>query len=95
MSATRIAMNPNRSKCLSCQAPIVWALTAKQRPIPINAEPTNDGRYYLVTDGYGITAHHAGSLPMRTTFAHLKAGAPMHTAHFATCPHANAHRKPK
>jgi hypothetical protein len=68
----------------------VWAVTDNGKNIPLDATPTEDGN---------IAAH-------RDTTGQLRARVLRHgdtvaeweirgTAHWATCPHADQHRKPK
>jgi len=66
-------------KCASCGAPIIWALTERGRRMPLDATPTTGA--ILLT---------SASSPVPTA----KFG-PVYTSHFATCPHADQHRKPK
>lgn len=68
--------------CKSCEASIVWAeMEASRRPHPIDAAPTPDGRFALVTGKlHNYTAEDARLHRER------------YTSHFATCPHAGEWR---
>lgn len=72
-------------KCRSCNAEIVWAKNEKTGKLaPLDAEPSADGNIRLGPDGtYEIVVP---SYRPRTN---------LHTSHFATCPGAGKHRKPK
>lgn len=74
-------------RCRSCDAPIRWARTeARDLPMPLNPEPTEEGNVQLVNGKARVLAGfdllHAGD-----------AGEPLYRAHFATCPNATEHRK--
>lgn len=56
-------------RCRSCKAPIVWLKTAKDKPMPVNADSVHPGDMALELG--------------------------KHVSHFATCPDANTHRKPR
>jgi hypothetical protein len=82
-STGRCAMS-EPSRCRSCQAPIIWAVTAEGRKMPVDAAPHQDGRLVLSwkEDGWQVrVAPHGGSLTQR------------HRPHFATCPDADSWRK--
>lgn len=74
--------------CSSCPAQIIWARTAATgTPMPINAEPDPDGNLVLRPGPDGPRALKRD--------AHLHFGATTYTSHFATCPAAAAHRRPR
>lgn len=72
------------STCRSCGAPVRWERTAAGKPIPLDPEPRPDGNLAFRDDG------RVYSLPQSTLD-----DVPRYVTHFATCPHANQHRKPK
>lgn len=78
--------------CRSCGAEIIWVLTQKGKRMPIDAEPREDGNIEIVKRDPGeppLVRYLTGSedtlpgfdLPDR------------YVSHFATCPHADQHRK--
>jgi len=70
-------------KCRSCGAPIVWAVSARGKRMPFNAEPTAAGTWHLEETAPGeVRAAHGP-------------GPDGHVSHFATCPNARQHRKGK
>lgn len=72
------------SRCRSCEAPITWAETESGKAMPLDAKPTRDGNMVLVRG--------------KTRFANeedRRLARPLYMSHFATCPDASAHRKPK
>lgn len=72
--------------CRSCGAPIMWAATPKGRRMPMDPEPTPAGNRQLVD--------RAGLAPLSLAVdATTPPEVPRYTAHFATCPNAQAHRK--
>jgi hypothetical protein len=69
--------------CRSCGAPILFALTATGRPMPIDRDAVLvDGNVVLGTDDSG-----------RPTARIVAAGEGTHRSHFATCPKADEHRR--
>jgi hypothetical protein len=75
------------ASCRSCGAPIVWAKTPRGKAMPLDATPAADGNIVLEEDNAGAIAH------VRT--AAFGGVGVFHKSHFATCPNANQHRKPK
>ncbi|HMG21752.1 MAG TPA: hypothetical protein VK607_10560 [Kofleriaceae bacterium] len=70
------------SACVSCGATIIWARTPADKRMPVDAKPDPKGRLALVG---GIARER---LPLDDQM-----GRPAYTSHFATCPHAAAHRR--
>jgi hypothetical protein len=80
-----------RSACRSCKQPIVWARAeGSDRWMPMNAEPDANGTHVLMgwDDPPVATKVGAGEL----AFSEVRE---RYTSHFATCPNANDHRKPR
>jgi len=76
--------------CGSCGALIVWASTAHDKAMPVDAEPNPAGNVLLhARPGRGPLAEVVppGQL--------LMGGGQLRTSHFATCPHADQHRRPR
>lgn len=76
-------MNANRGRCRSCNASVVWAITATGRKMPVvkPADPTK-GNVQLRDDGNG---------ELRSVT--VKPGEGPYISHFADCPNGPAHRK--
>lgn len=76
------------SVCSSCGAPIIWTTTRGGKSMPVDLAPVADGNIELS----GLSA----SKPCAIVYAStpLVAGGPLHKSHFATCPHADQHRRP-
>ncbi len=86
--------------CSSCGARIFWAVTAMNgKSMPVNAEPDTDGNLDIqpaadprdppiahILEKHGRHRIPAGMQPR---------GFVRHMAHWATCPNADLHRKPK
>lgn len=71
------------SRCRSCDAPIVWALTAEGRDMPVDMAPHPKGNLLLVR-------RRDGKLEVAVVGTH---DGPRYRPHFATCPHAKLWRK--
>lgn len=76
----------NSTKCRSCGAPVIWARTPAGKRIPLDLTPTDDGNVLL--DDHG-TATVMGGLAV------WPPGAYRWTSHFASCPQAADHRRPR
>ncbi len=80
-----------RSKCKSCGAVIVWAFTPRGKRIPVDAAPdATKGNLVLVPNGFGHAMRLVASAVSSADF-----GALHYTSHFATCPQADEHRRPR
>lgn len=75
--------------CKSCGASILWAKTAGGKLMPVDVEPDAARGNVLVVDGKAEVL--AGDKLSDAFLARIQ----LHTSHFATCPGAAAHRKPK
>ena len=77
--------------CRSCKAPIRWALTDRGKRMPLDVEPNPLGEWRLA-------ARRPGELPRAVYVPEdLRAGlaGELMMPHFATCPHADQHRRRK
>jgi hypothetical protein len=72
------------SKCRSCGAEIKWVVMSGGKRMPLDAEPCDDGNVVEGDDG-----RYAVAVSIR------KSDRPRYKSHFATCPNASGHRKPK
>lgn len=71
--------------CRSCGAKIVWGVTEAEKAIPLDHPP--ERRLVLVgTRGYS-SSKHPGAPDVRSMLSFV--------AHFATCPNAAEHRRPR
>lgn len=75
--------------CRSCAAEIVWVLTRKGHRMPIDPEPGPDGN--LEIDDDGIANVLGDDDIVRARFE----GKALYLSHFATCPMASTHRRPR
>lgn len=81
--------------CRSCKAPMLWVVLPSGKRNPLDLEPTLKGNV-LVLPGpedwrLGVVVHDQDLLQeVRTLFADR-----LHTSHFATCPDADEHRRPR
>jgi hypothetical protein len=69
----------SNSTCRSCQAPLLWATTPKNRRIPLDPVPHPEGNV-VVLDGVAVVGGE---------------GDTRYRSHFATCPGAGVHRRPR
>lgn len=75
------------SNCRSCNAEIVWAINESTgKPSPFDAAPDPKGRWAVHEDPEGgdhLVAYHDPDARVR------------YVSHFATCPNAQQHRRPR
>lgn len=69
--------------CRSCGAEIIWAVTELGKRMPLDAEPAE-----RPTGLFRIQREEDGAVR-----AFSVSGQPVYLSHFATCPHADQHRK--
>lgn len=88
------------SVCRSCKAPVIWALTEKDKPMPVDAEPVEDGNIVLSHRrvGQDPVALVKGPLEieqLRAEHERSPQEGPLRLfiSHFATCPNAQEHRR--
>lgn len=72
------------ARCSSCEAPVTWATTTTGKKMPLDERPVADGTFVYVA-GVARRATPDDDRLHRDRF----------TSHFATCPDAAAHRKPR
>lgn len=82
------------SACRSCGAAVVWAVTGTGKRLPLDAEPVDGGNVLLAPAAPGQTplATVVGKRGQPSIFGD---DGPRYTSHFATCPQADAHRRPR
>lgn len=68
------------TRCRSCGAPIVWAVTAAGKRMPLDAEPV-----YAI--GSGVVSLNGDEVAV------VERPRPLYVSHFATCPNADQHRR--
>ena len=78
------------AKCNSCHADIWWAYTESGKSIPINRKPDPNGT--VSVDTAGVVEIITDPLE-RDRLGRM--GRRFFTAHFATCPNADQHRRRK
>ncbi len=66
------------ARCRSCGAEVIWATTANDKPMPLDATPDPKGLF--VVEG-GVARRATAEDGYR------------YTSHFATCPQADQHRR--
>jgi hypothetical protein len=84
--------------CRSCDAVIEWVLTEKAKRMPIDALPVADGNLTMDRDERGnLKMGPNGILRVRAVKAgeELPAETSRYVSHFATCPDAAKHKKPR
>jgi len=75
-------------KCQSCGAPIIWTITAKNKRMPVDAEPDLEGLLVLDEGPDGTVRSCVSSSLLTSLFQEVR-----YTSHFATCPEAARWRR--
>lgn len=79
------------STCSSCAAPIIWTVTAKSKNMPVDAEPTIQGKFVVRRNGKGVA--HSRSYKSLREEGKLLGDDVRYESHWATCPTRDQHRK--
>lgn len=74
------------TNCRTCEAPIVWCITKAGKKMPLDADPVEDGKFYLLDEDEETPEARSVS------GATLSAGVDRYTSHFASCPEASSFR---
>lgn len=72
--------------CRSCGAAVVWALTDRDKAMPMDAAPVSAGKFILVQTDSTVRVRSA---------AGWDEPGDRYVSHFSTCPQATSHRKPR
>ncbi|WP_435582883.1 hypothetical protein [Amycolatopsis thermoflava] len=85
-------LSGRHAECRSCKASVVWAVSSKSGDrIPVDYSPNAaKGNVLLQLDRDRLVA---GVLSGAQLTGARARGADLRTAHFATCPNADAHRR--
>lgn len=78
--------------CTSCGAAIAWAVTEAGKDIPIDGHPVEPGNGNLAVVRAGDGVLHSRVI---TKDRPLEEGELVGRSHFATCPDASKHRRPR
>lgn len=83
------------SRCRSCDAEIIWAVTTSQKSMPLDNKATLSVKsgYRLVPVPPDVAAIDPAALPSAWFTKNPRPDEPLYTSHFATCPNADAHRR--
>ena len=78
------------TKCRSCGAAVLWAMTRNAKRMPIDAQPVPEGNMVLT-----LKAGPPQALLVEKFYAdkHTEPGRNRYTSHFSTCPNAQEHRR--
>ncbi len=79
--------------CRSCGAPVLWAVTAAGKRIPLDPEPQPDGNVVIASEVHprtSVECVHAEVVPARSA---IHPDRLRYQAHFASCPNAAQHRR--
>ncbi len=80
-----------KSKCSSCGAEILWVKTEAGRSMPLDIAPVANGNVSI--GGDDVATYHSKAQLIEAAKDNLLPT--LYISHFATCPHAQQHRKGK
>lgn len=83
-AAAVIPFGAVKGKCRACDAPMLWAVTAAGKRMPLDPRPAPNGNVFFRADGRVGVVGSAALRRMRAAEAGALAG-DMYVAHFATC----------
>lgn len=72
--------------CKTCDRPMIWTVTERDKRMPVDAQPSDTGTVALSTQN-GVVRSRV--LPVKLRFGRKD----LRTSHFATCPDAAKHRR--
>ena len=81
------------AQCRSCGADIIWVITQNGAKMPLDPEPSPEGRFVKVRVVRGMggkTEFHVRSLKNSELEGNTKH---LYASHFQTCPFADRHKK--
>jgi hypothetical protein len=82
------------SKCRTCGASIFWVATAAGKLMPVEAQPSPDGNVLVDDLGGGLVWRATVLGPGELELVKLaEPDRPRYLSHFATCAHAELHRR--
>jgi hypothetical protein len=82
-------------ECRSCHGLIVWARTEAGKRMPLDAEPDETANVLLERDLTGLQIPRATVFRAGVRVVAERPGTSVHRSHFATCPFAATHRRPR
>ena len=85
------------ARCRSCNAAIIWTVTEGGKKMPVDETTDRNGRFWIAFEGFDDPIAYYdkdGRIAdeFRRGVTHLEGP---YVSHFATCPNATTHRKPK
>lgn len=76
------------SRCRSCRAEVIWCVTPAGKRMPVDAQPVEGGNLLLTTDDPPVAR-------VVDPDQLLIDDGQRFVSHFATCPEADTHRRPR
>jgi hypothetical protein len=87
------------ARCRSCDSPIVWAITANDKRMPVDVDPVEVRNGFQLVDPDGAIVEFDGleevadDEDLRAVYVKAAPGQRLYTSHFATCPKAAQWRR--
>lgn len=82
-----------KSKCRSCGAAVLWAITEKGKRIPLDAEPNMKGNTMIEAETVEENGHMTERFVARIVSPLFDGSKPRYMPHHATCPDAKKWRR--
>lgn len=78
------------AECRTCHESVVWVITEKGKPMPIDPVPVTGPPGFCLT---GDTVRDEGKTSPKVRWQAAGPDTPTYPSHFATCPQADQHRR--
>lgn len=89
-------MSADFAPCRSCEAEVIWAKTRAGKTIPLDAQPRDDGNFFVSIPPHPHARVTAVPVNEKSPEAERYRRDPERSrfvSHFATCPNASQHRR--
>ena len=83
---------PKLSTCRSCRRSIIWCRTERGKKMPLDADPVTNHSWANL---FVLREMERRDGPLALAAWGLTGTEPHYQSHFATCPNADQHRRPK
>lgn len=86
---------PRLAHCRSCGEPVIWAITARGKHMPLDADPVDARRGFRLEQGEELDDLDPvlGVPPTARFTSAPEPGEQLYQSHFSTCPNAAHHRR--
>lgn len=84
-----------RGSCRSCNDPVIWTRTTRDKVMPVDPDPHPAGTLDLLVVDRGVSAPKFVRCLVVPDAPSGTERDDLHRSHFVTCPNADDHRRPR